>query len=77
MDARFGHWDRFWEVWKSGLRGAAGRLFEFALPVVVTFTSPRAWAFTIMGIQEYLTSFPGDRDAQNWDQSRNSLIGNV
>jgi len=48
----------------QGLRGAAGRLFEFALPVVVTFTSPRAWAFTIMGIQEYLTSFPGDRDAQ-------------
>jgi glycosyltransferase involved in cell wall biosynthesis len=47
-----------------GLRGAAGRLFEFALPAVVTFTSPRAWAFTVLGIQEYLTSFPGDRDAQ-------------
>ncbi len=47
-----------------GLRGAAGRLFESALPVTVTFTSPRAWAFTILGIQEYLTSFPGDRDAQ-------------
>ncbi len=49
---------------RRGLRGAAGRLFEFALPVVVTFSSPRAWAFTILGIQEYLTSFPGDRDAQ-------------
>jgi hypothetical protein len=47
-----------------GLRGAAGRLFEFALPVAATFTSPRAWAFTVLGIQEYLTSFPGDRDAQ-------------
>ncbi len=46
------------------LRGAAGRLFEFALPVTMTFTSPRAWAFVILGIQEYLTSFPGDRDAQ-------------
>ena len=46
------------------LRGAAGRLFEFALPVTMTFTSPRAWAFTILGIHEYLTSFPGDRDAQ-------------
>jgi glycosyltransferase involved in cell wall biosynthesis len=46
-----------------GLRGAAGRLFEFALPAVVTFTSPRAWAFTVLGIHEYLTSFPGDRDA--------------
>jgi len=49
---------------RRGLRGAAGRLFEFGLPVVVTFTSPRAWAFTILGIQEYLTSFPGDLDAQ-------------
>jgi hypothetical protein len=48
----------------QGLRGAAGRLFEFALPVTMSFNSPRAWAFTILGIQEYLTSFPGDRDAQ-------------
>ena len=48
----------------QGLRGAAGRLFESALPAVVAFTSPRAWAFTVLGIQEYLTSFPGDRDAQ-------------
>jgi hypothetical protein len=47
-----------------GLKGAAGRLFEFALPATVTFTSPRAWAFTVLGIQEYLAAFPGDRDAQ-------------
>jgi glycosyltransferase involved in cell wall biosynthesis len=47
-----------------GLKGAAGRLLEFALPVTVTFTSPRAWAFTVLGIQEYLAIFPGDRDAQ-------------
>jgi glycosyltransferase involved in cell wall biosynthesis len=47
-----------------GLRGAAGRLLEFALPAAVAFTSPRAWAFTVLGIQEYLNSFPGDRDAQ-------------
>jgi glycosyltransferase involved in cell wall biosynthesis len=47
-----------------GLRGAAGRLFEFSLPVVLEFSSPRAWAYTLLGIQEYLTSYPGDRDAQ-------------
>lgn len=47
-----------------GLRGAAGRLFEFSLPAVVEFSSPRAWAYTLLGIQEYLSSFPGDRDAQ-------------
>jgi glycosyltransferase involved in cell wall biosynthesis len=48
----------------DALRGAAGRLFETAVPAVVAFTSPRAWAFALLGIQEYLDSFPGDRDAQ-------------
>jgi glycosyltransferase involved in cell wall biosynthesis len=47
-----------------GLRCAAGRLFEFALPAVVEFRSPRACAYTLLGIQEYLHSYPGDRDAQ-------------
>jgi glycosyltransferase involved in cell wall biosynthesis len=48
----------------AGLRGAAGRLFEYSLPVAVEFNSPRAWAYTLLGIQEYLNSYPGDRDAQ-------------
>lgn len=48
----------------QALRGAAGRLFEIAAPAVLAFTSPRAWAFALLGIQEYLSSFPGDRDAQ-------------
>jgi glycosyltransferase involved in cell wall biosynthesis len=48
-----------------GLRGAAGRLFEFSLPAVVEFHSPRACAYTLLGIQEYLHSYPGDRDAQH------------
>ena len=47
-----------------GLRGAAGRLFEFSLPAVMEFHSPRACAYTLLGIQEYLHSYPGDRDAQ-------------
>jgi glycosyltransferase involved in cell wall biosynthesis len=47
-----------------GCRGAAGRLFEFSLPAVLAFSSPRAWAYTLLGVQEYLTSYPGDRDAQ-------------
>jgi glycosyltransferase involved in cell wall biosynthesis len=47
-----------------GLRGAAGRLFEFSLPAAIEFSSPRAWAYTLLGIQEYLDSYPGDRDAQ-------------
>jgi glycosyltransferase involved in cell wall biosynthesis len=48
----------------QGFRGAAGRLFEFSLPAALEFTSPRAWAYTLIGIQEYLNSYPGDRDAQ-------------
>ena len=48
-----------------GLRGAAGRLFEFSLPAVVEFYSPRACAYALLGIQEYLHSYPGDRDGQH------------
>ena len=47
-----------------GLRGAAGRVFEYSLPAVVEFHSPRACAYSILGIQEYLHAYPGDRDAQ-------------
>jgi glycosyltransferase involved in cell wall biosynthesis len=49
----------------AGLRGAAGRLFELAVPASVEFTSPRAAAFALLGIEEYLGSFPGDRAALN------------
>src|ERR1035437_9794392 len=48
----------------QGSRGAAGRLLEFSLPAALEFSSPRAWAHTLLGIQEYLNSYPGDRDAQ-------------
>jgi hypothetical protein len=47
----------------AGLRGAAGRLFELAVPAAVEFRSPRACAFALLGLQEYLDSFPGDRAA--------------
>jgi glycosyltransferase involved in cell wall biosynthesis len=47
-----------------GSRGAAGRLFEYSLPAVIEFYSPRAAAYALLGIQEYLSSYPGDRDAQ-------------
>src|SRR5260370_34246191 len=49
----------------AGLRGAAGRLFEMAVPAAVEFKSPRASAFALLGLQEYLESFPGDRAALN------------
>jgi len=48
----------------------AAELFEQALPVAAEFTSPRAWAFTLIGIDEYLRRFSGDRRA---DQIREAL----
>jgi glycosyltransferase involved in cell wall biosynthesis len=47
----------------AGWRGAAGRMFELAVPVAIEFKSPRACAFALLGLQEYLDSFPGDRAA--------------
>ena len=45
------------------LQSMAGWLFEQALPAVLKTTSPRAWAFTLIGIHEYLLRFDGDRRA--------------
>jgi hypothetical protein len=47
----------------ASLRGAAGRLFEFTFPVALGFRSPRAWAYALLGLQEYLDCVPGDRTA--------------
>ena len=58
----------------AGLRGAAGRLFEAALPAVLSFTSPRAWAYSILGMQAYLDWFPGDRAVQG---IRNTLANQL
>jgi glycosyltransferase involved in cell wall biosynthesis len=58
----------------EGLRGAAGRLFEFSVPAVLEFSSPRAWGYALIGIQEYLTSYPGDRDAE---RVRSALSGRL
>jgi glycosyltransferase involved in cell wall biosynthesis len=49
----------------AGLRGLAGRLFDQALPVTSTFSSPRAWAFILLGCHEYLERFSGDRAVQS------------
>ena len=38
----------------------AGQLFAQALPALTGFTSPRAWAFGLIGIHEYLRRLSGD-----------------
>ena len=52
----------------------AAKLFEQALPVAAEFSSPRAWAFTLIGIDEYLRRFGGDRRAS---QIRESLTAKL
>jgi glycosyltransferase involved in cell wall biosynthesis len=47
-----------------GRQSLAGNLFHAALPVVRDFTSPRVWASTLLGIDEYLRAFEGDRAVQ-------------
>jgi hypothetical protein len=45
------------------LHSMAGWLFEQALPAIRDTSSPRAWAFALIGIHEYLRRFSGDRRA--------------
>ncbi len=52
----------------------AAQLFEHALPVAAGFTSPRAWAFALIGIDEYLQRLSGDRRAS---QLRESLTAKL
>jgi prophage antirepressor-like protein len=56
------------------LQSMAGWLFEQALPAILETTSPRAWAFTLIGIHEYLRRFDGDRRAS---QVRDELAGRL
>ena len=58
----------------AGLRGAAGRLFQAAVPAALIFRSPRAWAFSVLGLQAYLDWFPGDRAMQGF---RNTLANRL
>ncbi len=45
------------------LHNMAGRLFEQSLLSILETTSPRAWAFALLGLYEYLQRFAGDRRA--------------
>jgi len=59
---------------KGSFQMLAAQLFEQALPVAAEFASPRAWAFTLIGIDEYLRRFSGDRRA---NQIRESLTAKL
>jgi len=42
----------------EGFRKLSAQLFEAGLPIIETFTSPRSWAFAIIGIDEFLSAQP-------------------
>ncbi len=44
----------------DGHRKLAARLFEQGLPAVASFSAPRAWSFSLLGIHEYLQRFPDE-----------------
>ncbi len=58
----------------TALKGLAGWLFEQTLPTILLTSSPRAWAFALIGIYEYSQKFAGDRRAS---QVRDELAGRL
>jgi glycosyltransferase involved in cell wall biosynthesis len=56
------------------LQSMAGWVFEKALPAILHTSSPRAWAFALIGIHEYLHRFAGDRRVT---QVREQLAGRL
>jgi glycosyltransferase involved in cell wall biosynthesis len=47
-----------------GRRSLSGDLFHAALPALPHLSSPRAWAYALLGLDEYLRTFQGDTGVQ-------------
>jgi len=47
-----------------GRQSLAGWLFQAGLPPVLELSSPRSWAYALLGIAEYLRAFWGDSQVQ-------------
>jgi hypothetical protein len=56
------------------LQSMAGLVFEQSVPAILGTTSPRAWAFALFGIHEYLRRFAGDSRVS---QIRDELAGKL
>ncbi|MFH1264055.1 MAG: glycosyltransferase [Pseudomonadota bacterium] len=46
----------------------AGQLFNTALKAMKDCTSPRSWAFTLLGLHDYLKRYAGDREARQMQE---------
>ncbi|MGQ9708616.1 MAG: glycosyltransferase family 4 protein [bacterium] len=51
---------------EQGVVALAMNLFSAGLPAVEVFTSPRAWAYTLLGLFAYSSRFPGDSTARRF-----------
>lgn len=58
----------------EGHRKLCLQLFPSALPPTRSFSSPRAWAFSLLGIHEYLRRIPDSAPAL---EARGALVGNL
>jgi len=47
-----------------GRSSLAGELFHAALRPLLEFSSPRAWGYALLGVEEYLRAFEGDSGVQ-------------
>ena len=60
----------------EGHRNLCALLFQRGLPPVARFSSPRAWAFTLIAVHEYLRTLSGDRVvSQMRDTLTTMLVG--
>jgi hypothetical protein len=67
------HGRALWAVGECALRDAsrsrrrwAASLFAEALPAVESFRSPRAWAFTLLGLDPFCAAVPEDHRAEDF-----------
>lgn len=58
----------------EGHRRLAAHLFVRAMPAVTGFTSPRAWAFALLGLHEFTQVTPGHPDTE---ATRELLVGKL
>ncbi len=58
----------------KGHRGLSAQLFEAAIEAPRSFSSPRAWAFTLLGLNDYLLAHP---HAERMGNARRELTGRL
>ena len=58
----------------AGHRSLCALLFQRGLPPVARFSSPRAWAFSLIAIHEYLRTLSGDRAVAQMRETLTAML---